>query len=291
MKRCEILKIVWVGVWVILLGGCNSTEHLLKTGRINAHREIPGEKEARLDVWVISARDAQGEVLEGTYPTSVLLHPWLTDKTWFLPLGEQLAREGWNVVLPDLRGHGQSGGTWTTWGALERRDILAVMDALRQEGLASDEIYAFGASLGGCTALLYAVDDPHCRGVVAVAPVDGVRGFIAQSSPFADEAARKRKVVEHGEQHGYDPADADPTAAGKGATIPLRLIWGLMDSTVPHEQTGRIFDAWAGPKEHELRLDNHGSIQWNKEGYFVEQLQKVRQMAGEGGKASTPTAP
>lgn len=259
--------------------GCNSTEHLLKAERIDAHREIASADDVSIDVWVISARDADGQPVDGPHPTAVLLHPWLTDKTWFLPLGEQLAREGWHVVLPDLRGHGKSGGAWTTWGALERRDVRAVMDQLRAEGLASEEIYAFGASLGGCTALLYAVDDPHCRGVVAVAPVDGVRGFIAQSSPLSSEADRAKKVVEHGERHGYDPAAADPTAAGASAEIPLRLIWGLMDSTVPHEQTGRIFDAWAGPKEHEARLDNHGSIQWNKEGYFVEQMQKVRQMA------------
>lgn len=262
-----------------VFGGCTSTDAMLAFGRIDHHVTAAGANGCRIEAWVINARDADGRPIAGPHPTAVLLHPWLADKTWFLPLGEELSRHGWNVILPDLRGHGDSRAGATTWGALERRDVKDVVDACVARGFTSDEIYAFGASLGGCVALLYAVDDPRCRGVVAVVPVDGLRGFIDQANPLADARARTFLMQEQARMHGYAAAEADPTAAGARAKIPLRLIWGQFDTIVPSEQTSRIFEAWGGPKEREMRPSDHVGIQLHQDGYFVQQLEVVRRMA------------
>ena len=48
---------------------------------------------------------------------------------------------------------------------------------------------------------------------------------------------------------GFDPADASAVLAAKKLTCPLLLVHGLLDLSVPIEQTQAIYDAAAGPRK------------------------------------------
>lgn len=74
---------------------------------------------------------------------------------------------GWNILIYDLRNHGRSGGTNTTFGQYEKFDLKACVDwVLQREG---DEITVgtMGESLGASVSLLHAAIDRRVKFVIA----------------------------------------------------------------------------------------------------------------------------
>jgi len=79
----------------------------------------------------------------------------------YRPLAERLARTGWAVALPDLRGHGRSeGARGHSWGIREAvRDIESVQDHLAYRMPEAPKVVV-GLGLGGLYALRHALDFP-----------------------------------------------------------------------------------------------------------------------------------
>jgi fermentation-respiration switch protein FrsA (DUF1100 family) len=74
---------------------------------------------------------------------------------------------GYSVLLFDLRGHGESGGTRYTLGIEEPRDILAAIDlAATQAGIDRNRVALIGESLGGGSAIMTVKADPSIGPVV-----------------------------------------------------------------------------------------------------------------------------
>jgi alpha-beta hydrolase superfamily lysophospholipase len=178
----------------------------------------------------------------------------MMSKGWFFSLGEQLAANGWDVVLPDLRAHGASGGKYVTWGAKDKRDIKTVVDKLLAEEIIEPKLYAMGASLGGCVAIQYAAFDTRCQGVLALAPPTGVNGVA-------------------GELAGFDATDASAIDAAGKLKCPLILAHGRLDIIVPHNHSEQIYQAASGPKKLiSLPLTNHVTVQVGQSGWIVRQM-------------------
>lgn len=82
---------------------------------------------------------------EGGGPPLVLIHGHPFDRTMWAPQVDELTGSGWRVIVPDLRGYGQSSivsGTvaWETFA----RDIAALLDYLQLDG-----VVLGGLSMGG----------------------------------------------------------------------------------------------------------------------------------------------
>jgi fermentation-respiration switch protein FrsA (DUF1100 family) len=74
---------------------------------------------------------------------------------------------GYSVLLFDLRGHGESGGTRYTLGIEEPRDILAAIDlAATEAGIDRNRVALIGESLGGGSAIMTVKADPSIGPVV-----------------------------------------------------------------------------------------------------------------------------
>ena len=61
---------------------------------------------------------------------------------------------GWNIVLWDLRGHGESGGRYITFGAREAEDLQRV-HAMAAQRWPDSSCNLYGVSMGGATVLRY----------------------------------------------------------------------------------------------------------------------------------------
>ena len=70
-------------------------------------------------------------------PTLLFLHGKGGDASEWEPDAQRALRLGYNVLLPDLRGHGRSGGSFFTYGFLEKDD-LALTVAAAQDGFGID---------------------------------------------------------------------------------------------------------------------------------------------------------
>ena len=114
----------------------------------------------RLAGWYVPSASDTGP----TGPTVVLVHGWGSNKSDMLERAAIL-HDRYNLVLLDLRNHGQSEEAATTQGVREARDVEAVIDWLEREK-APEQIALFGVSMGGVTALNAADADDRIDAVV-----------------------------------------------------------------------------------------------------------------------------
>jgi pimeloyl-ACP methyl ester carboxylesterase len=84
--------------------------------------------------------------------TAVLLHGYADAKVGALAWAPHFRHLGYNLLLPDLRAHGESGGTHTTAGVREATDLARLLSHLQQaHPTESRHLVLFGASLGAAT--------------------------------------------------------------------------------------------------------------------------------------------
>ena len=107
-------------------------------------------------------RSADGTKLRGTYiensrssdRTVILLHGLYQNRSMCIPYVDMYRDMGYNVLLIDQRGHGESGGSHTTWGLRETDDLDAWTEWLRGKD-GGVKIGMHGISLGAAMALIY----------------------------------------------------------------------------------------------------------------------------------------
>jgi len=77
-----------------------------------------------------------------------------------------LNREGFTVLMIDLRGHGQSGNARFTFGITERRDVIAAVNWLKSRGYHPKAIGVIGVSMGASTAIGATAEDSDIGALV-----------------------------------------------------------------------------------------------------------------------------
>jgi alpha-beta hydrolase superfamily lysophospholipase len=111
----------------------------------------------------------RGRQVKAAHPNGkwvLLLHGRSQNRLSMLGYAKFLLSSGFSVVMMDARAHGESGGTISTYGHVERYDVKAVVDALTASEPV-DHAYALGESMGAAVALQAAAADPRIEAVVA----------------------------------------------------------------------------------------------------------------------------
>ena len=110
----------------------------------------------------------------------ILLHGYKQIRSEMLPIAAMLVRHGYGVMLPAMRGHGESDGELITFGYHETRDVeVAFQYLLAQPEVARDRIGILGNSMGGAIAILYASQTPAIKAVVAQSPYTTIDEMVA----------------------------------------------------------------------------------------------------------------
>jgi len=86
-----------------------------------------------------------------------------------LPRAVFLVRGGYDVLLIDLRGHGESGGAIVSPGLLETRDILGALRYIRSRG-DNEPVVVLGVSYGAVASLIAAAESPEIAAVIGDGP-------------------------------------------------------------------------------------------------------------------------
>ncbi len=97
-----------------------------------------------------------GKVFDPAKPTAIFIHGALNDHSVWILQTRYFAHHGWNVLAPDLPGHGKSGGDPPASVEAAADAILALMDAV---GL--DKAALIGHSFGALIALEAAARSPE----------------------------------------------------------------------------------------------------------------------------------
>jgi len=162
LGACVILLLLGGG---LLLGA--TIVQVERAMRPERHAGPPIDFESMLiQVDLVSFTAADGVPLTGWLlrgkpgmPPVILCHDLGQSKASLLQLAIALRKEGFTALLFDFRGHGQSGGTRSTLGLSEKRDVLGAAAFLKsQEDLEIGEIGLYGVGMGAHAAVLAAAD-------------------------------------------------------------------------------------------------------------------------------------
>jgi hypothetical protein len=182
--------------------------------------------------WLFTPRSPNGSAV-------ILLHGigdtrlGMADHAWYL------LRAGFTILLPDLRAHGSSGGSLTTYGIREAGDIRRWADLVlaRRPG---SRLYGMGESLGAAVLLQALPAEPRFRAIVAECPYASFEEVaadrLAQLSPagrFGVQPVVGFGVLYTNLLYKVDLRRASPAAAIRGSAVPILLIHGMADSRTP----------------------------------------------------------
>jgi pimeloyl-ACP methyl ester carboxylesterase len=127
----------------------------------------------KLEGWLVPVLDARRVIrekenmLHKRYPAMVLVHDYGMSRQQVLPLVNPLHDAGYVTLSINLRGHGPSSGTGSTFGINEAQDVKAAVELLRRRRYVDpDAIGVIGIGTGATAALLAAKEDPRLRVLV-----------------------------------------------------------------------------------------------------------------------------
>ena len=119
-----------------------------------------------LDGWLFTPREPYGSGV-------ILLHGVGDSRIGMAMHAGYLLRAGFTVLMPDLRGHGSSGGSVISYGIRESADVHAWADwFLRTRPI--EHLYGLGQSMGAAILLQSLSREPRFRAIVADCPFDSL---------------------------------------------------------------------------------------------------------------------
>jgi pimeloyl-ACP methyl ester carboxylesterase len=102
--------------------------------------------------------------------TVVLVHGLNRTRVEMLSPAVFLAQSGYNCLLFDLRHHGQSGGTISSLGYYESRDVIAALKYLEVQEHTKEPLAIWGVSMGAAASFLAFSQRPEVTALIADSP-------------------------------------------------------------------------------------------------------------------------
>jgi pimeloyl-ACP methyl ester carboxylesterase len=203
--------------------------------RLSALFATPGRPETRGTVLFLHGKGGSGA-------------EWAPDTVRALGLG-------FNVLVPELRGHPPSTGARVTYGILETVDLEHLLDlAAARFGVTRARLGIDGCSMGAVLALHLAAASPPAA-LWLQAPFADLKEMAAHylhratGLPAALFALPVRFFLWRiASTEGLDLSRADPVRAARRVTCPTVVVHGEDDGLVPIRFAPRLYEALAGEK-------------------------------------------
>ncbi len=177
---------------------------------------------------------------------AIVVHGYGGDGSTLNYAAKKFYDEGYNVVVPDLRGHGKSGGRYIGMGQLDSTDIINIIHLIIK-GDSNAEIILYGVSMGAASVLMAASENlpVNVKAVISDCSFDSANKIIGYelrhnfrlpSFPIVnilDFICYKKAK--------YDLRLASPVDRVKYIKIPVLFIHGDSDSLVPVKMVYRLY--------------------------------------------------
>ncbi|MBY7142959.1 alpha/beta hydrolase [Virgibacillus sp. NKC19-3] len=162
--------------------------------------------------------------------------------------------QGFDILMPDARGHGESEGDYIGYGWHDRLDYQQWVDMLIEDHEA-EEIFLHGNSMGAALVLMTSGEDlpAEVKGIVEDSGYTTVKEELTHqlnhlynlpAFPLLDMTSVMTKV-----RAGFTFEEASAIDQVKNNTRPLFIIHGEEDELVPTEMAHELYEAAGGDKE------------------------------------------
>lgn len=219
------------------------------------------EEQAPQDWWITSSDGIPLHALallstRQEAPLVILVHGYSANaKTMAMFAKVYRERYDFNVVMPDLRAHGQSGGQYLSFGWLEKDDLgLWITETSKRLGYTPKTIL-HGLSLGASTVLNTAavLNPPSVIGVISDSAFSDLRAqFTRQLNSIFRLPAFP--LIDVGNlicrwRLGFTYTQGSPITHSAAITVPVLLIHGERDRFVPTSMSEALYTSLTCPKK------------------------------------------
>lgn len=180
--------------------------------------------------------------------TAILLHPIRSDRRSMLSRAKLLRQHGYSTLLIDLQAHGESIGQNITVGHLEKHDVLAAVEFIRDRD-PTQKIAIIGRSLGGA-ATVFANPDADVIVLESVYPTlaEAVRNRLQMRMGFFHHIVAPLLLVQLNPRLNVALDELRPIAEIQNIRCPVLFASGDCDEHTTISETKRMFDAANEPK-------------------------------------------
>lgn len=212
---------------------------------------------------------------ENTNVWAVVLHGWTNCKREVSSYAMEYYNRGFNVLIPDMRGHGNSESKFVSMGWLDRLDITDWLYSIAKENPKA-KIIIHGVSMGGATTMMVTGEKLPKNVVLAVEDC----GFAGVKDILADRCDRKyhlpSKVLMPAVTfvnkifNGFFLGEASALKQLRKSKTPTLFIHGDKDDFVLPSNLEIVYKACAAPKaKHIIKGAEHAlSSHWFHEEYW-----------------------
>lgn len=206
---------------------------------------------------------------------AILAHGYTGDLKEMAPYAKLYAEMGFNILVPDARGHGMSEGDYIGFGWHERKDYLQWIQLLLEKVGPDAEIALFGISMGGATVMNVSgeelpsnvkviVEDCGFSSVTSELTYQLKGMYKLPAFPLIPVTSLITKI-----RANYWFGEADSVAQVKKNKVPILFIHGEEDKFVPMEMVYEVYEANASSKELYIspKANHAQAYQENKETY------------------------
>lgn len=192
---------------------------------------------------------------EKTDKNVIMAHGYMGNAETMASFAKMYHDWGYNVLVPDARGHGESEGDYIGFGWPERKDYLQWIDKMIAENGQDAQITLYGISMGGATVMMTSGEKlpKNVKAIVEDCGYSTVNEelsyqlkdmFNLPSFPLVPVTSLITKV-----RAGYFFGEASSIAQLKKNKVPMLFIHGDADKFVPFEMLDEVYNATNAPKE------------------------------------------
>ena len=185
---------------------------------------------------------------------AIVVHGYTSEGLKMSSYGEKFHNAGYNVIIPDLRSHGLSEGSYIGMGWNDRFDIISWINYVINENNDSD-IVLLGVSMGASTVAMTSGEDlpSNVKAIIADCGYTSVWDefsyqldslFSLPAFPVMNVSSIVSKI-----RAGYSLKEASAIEQVKKSKTPILYIHGDKDDFVPYYMMDELYNATSSEKE------------------------------------------
>ncbi|WP_337964697.1 alpha/beta hydrolase [uncultured Flavobacterium sp.] len=209
---------------------------------VQKYQTIKLKSNKEIECWLIKTEKSKG--------TIIIFHGYGGEKSSMLDKSDEFIKLGFNTMLVDFMGSGNSEGNQTTIGYKEAEEVKTAFDYVSQTG--EKNIYLFGTSMGA-VAIMKCISDNKIepKGIIIECPFGSMyktvcARFKKMNAPTFPMAGIL--LFWGGIQNGFWGFSHNPTEYAKSITCPTLLLYGEKDKNVSRKEIDEIYTNLNGPK-------------------------------------------
>jgi len=203
------------------------------------------------------------DIYQIPYPKAniILLHGIRSNKEHWHNMALWLNRNGYNAIALDMRAHGESQGTYCSFGYYEKQDVSKLLDTLQAQGF-NQNFGIWGHSLGAAVALqALSVDKRLKFGIVESSYADFKQITKAYSRYYLhfESDFLNNFLLERAAEKACFPLDqVNPVDYCAAIDQPVMIVHGTADPKINIKNARILYDNIAGKQKQLVLIKGAG---------------------------------